>query len=134
MSKYGPRSAKTTLQENLQPKYSCCNYFLPGVKIVALFCTSSVGSYRHVKLCVFTGNKDEFLDEWTGSIAGMQPRRADYLKWLNGPCMLASPYTKQMVPNKCHKHERDVNQSYASGSDNLNGAEVYLLFSFLFCI
>ena len=37
--------------------------------------------------------------------------------------MLASPSKKQMVSNKCHKRERQVNQSHASGSDNFNGAE-----------
>ena len=28
-----------------------------------------------------------------------------------------------MISNECHKHERQVNQSHASGSDNFNGAE-----------
>ena len=42
---------------------------------------------------------------------------------INGHYMLASPSIKQMVSNKCHKHERQVNQSHASGSDNFNGAE-----------
>ena len=41
----------------------------------------------------------------------------------NGHYMLASPSTKQMVSNKCHKRERQVNQNHASGSDNFNGAE-----------
>ena len=42
---------------------------------------------------------------------------------INGRYMLASPSTKQMVSNKCHKREHQVNQSHASGSDNFNGAE-----------
>ena len=42
---------------------------------------------------------------------------------INGYYMLASPCTKQMVSNKCHKRERQVNQSHASGSDNFNVAE-----------
>ena len=46
---------------------------------------------------------------------------------INGHYMLASPSIKQMVSNKCHKRERQVNQSHASGSDNFNGAEeVYI--------
>ena len=32
---------------------------------------------------------------------------------INGNCKLASPSTKQMVSNKSHKHERQVNQSRA---------------------
>ena len=31
-----------------------------------------------------------------------------------------------MVSDKCHKRERQVNQSHASGSDNFNGAEEIL--------
>ena len=42
---------------------------------------------------------------------------------INGHYMLASPPTKQMVSNKCHKRKCQVNQSHASGSDNFNGAE-----------
>ena len=44
---------------------------------------------------------------------------------INGHYMLASPSTKQIlvVSNKCHKRERQVHQSHASGSDNFNGAE-----------
>ena len=42
---------------------------------------------------------------------------------INGHYELASPSTKQMVLNKCHKRERQVNQNRASGSDNFNGAE-----------
>ena len=41
----------------------------------------------------------------------------------NGYYMLASPSTKQMVSNKYHKCERQVNQSHALGSDNFNGVE-----------
>ena len=45
---------------------------------------------------------------------------------INGHYKLASPSTKQMVANKCHKCEHQVNQSRASGSDNYNGAEEVL--------
>ena len=40
--------------------------------------------------------------------------------------MLASRSITQMVSDKCHKRERQVNQSHASGSDNFNGAEEIL--------
>ena len=42
---------------------------------------------------------------------------------INGHYKLVSPSTKQMVSNECHKRERQVNQSRASGSVNFNGAE-----------
>ena len=45
---------------------------------------------------------------------------------INGHYMLASPFIKQIVSDKCHKRDRKVNQSHASGSDNFNGAEEYL--------
>ena len=45
---------------------------------------------------------------------------------INGHYMLASPSITQMVSDKCHKRERQVNQSHASGSDNFNGAEEIL--------
>ena len=40
--------------------------------------------------------------------------------------MLASPFIKLIVSDKCYKRERQVNQSHASGSDNFNGAEEVL--------
>ena len=42
---------------------------------------------------------------------------------INGKHKLASPSTKQLVSDKCHKHEHHINQSHASGSDNFKGAE-----------
>ena len=45
---------------------------------------------------------------------------------INGHHMLASPSTEQITSNKCHKRERQVNQSHASGRNNLNGAEEVL--------
>ena len=42
---------------------------------------------------------------------------------INRHYRLASTSTKQMVSDKCHKRERQVNQSHASESDNFNGAE-----------
>ena len=42
---------------------------------------------------------------------------------INGHYMLASPSIKQLVSNKCHKRERQVNRSHASGCDNFNGAK-----------
>ena len=42
---------------------------------------------------------------------------------MNRHYRLASPSTKQMVSNKCHKCKHKGNQSHASGSGNLNGAE-----------
>ena len=45
---------------------------------------------------------------------------------INGHYMLASTFIKQIVSDKCHKRDRKVNQSHASGSDNFNGAEEVL--------
>ena len=66
-----------------------------------------------------------FINFWTREQAHSQvckhaERTANVI---NGHYKLASPSTKQMVSNKCHKHERQVNQIHASGSDNFNGAE-----------
>ena len=67
-----------------------------------------------------------FLDERTGSIAvGKNAERTTNVT--NGHYMLAPPSTKQMVSNKCHKRERQVNQNHASGSDNLMARRKYIV-------
>ena len=63
-----------------------------------------------------------FINFWTREQA--QSRGCKHEEWttnvIYGHYMLASPSTKQIVSNKCHKL---VHQSHASGSDNFNGAE-----------
>ena len=66
-----------------------------------------------------------FIDFWTREqaqwkLCKLAERTTNVM---NGYYMLASPSIKQMVANKCHKRERQVNQSHASGGDNFNGAE-----------
>ena len=66
-----------------------------------------------------------FINFWTREQA--QSNDCKHTEWttnvINRHYMLASPSTKQIVSNKCHKRERQVNQTHASGSDNFNGAE-----------
>ena len=66
-----------------------------------------------------------FINFWTREQA--QSQVCKHVQWftnvINGHCMLASPSTKQIVSNECHRRERQVHQSHASGSDNFNGAE-----------
>ena len=62
------------------------------------------------------------MDERTGSIEDLQTCRADYQrdKWTLHASITVH---KANIQNKCHKRERQVNQSYASGSDTFNDAE-----------
>ena len=67
-----------------------------------------------------------FINFWTKKQAQSQVcKNAEWTTNVtNGHYMLALLSTKQMVSNKCHKRERQVNQNHASGSDNfINGAE-----------
>ena len=56
-----------------------------------------------------------FINFWTREQA--QSKVCKHAEWttnvINGHYKLASPSTKQMVSNKCHKREREVNQSRA---------------------
>ena len=73
-----------------------------------------------------------FINFWTREQACKHAERTTNV--INGHYMLASPSIKQIVSNKCHKRERQVNQSHASGSDNVNGAEeVYIVTTLTGC-
>ena len=65
-----------------------------------------------------------FINFWTREQAQSQvcKHAEGTTNVINGHYMLASPSTKQMESNKYHKREHRVNQSYASGSGNFNGA------------